>query len=580
MTNDLNKRLSGIFHDMASMYNYLGNAEHFRASAYEKAARVIGSLPEEVSAYEKAHPLKDLPGIGEGIAEKIEEYISTGKMKKYEELKKSVPYELMEIAGIRGFGPASLKRIHEELNISGKKELINALQDGTIAGIKGFGEKKVDNMLRGLQLHKTIEERMLLWDASVAGKQIRDWLGNIPEVKQAELAGSLRRKKETIGDLDILVSCEKKYRKKIADLFSGAGFVKQVLAKGDTKISVLLKEDSRQVDLRMIKEDEWGSALQYFTGSKEHNIQLRLFAKDKGYRISEYGIFHTQDEKRIAAKTEEEFYQALGLQMIPPELREDRGEIELAKKNKLPALITQKEIKGDFHSHSIWSDGINTPEEIAKHIKKTFSYEYIVLTDHSKSARIAHGMDEKQILKQLKSIERLNRNLGGKFVKAGIEVDILVDGKLDISDEILSRLDWVIASIHSNFNKDNTERLISACENKNVCCIGHPTGRLIGSREPYKLDMELLIKSAKRTHTTLEINAQPRRMDLNDELALQAEKAGVSLAIGTDSHALGNFSYMELGVGIARRAWCTKNNILNTKSWKEIEAFRNKKRKP
>ena len=579
MNLDTNKELSRIFKDMSDIYLFRGADDRFRSLAYGKASKVIDSLPEDISVYSKNCSLNDLPGIGEGIAEKIEEFIKTGKINKYEQLKKSVPYELLDLMEIRGFGPQSLKQIHKELKISTKQELVQALQDGTISSLKNFGQKKVENMLRGLKLHKAIEDRMLLWDALEAGDKVVEWLKQIPEVKKIELAGSLRRKKETIGDIDVLVASEEKFRRKIISHFTSSTMVEKILVKGDTKVSIILKETGKQVDLRIVNEDEWGSALQYFTGSKEHNIHLRTIAKERGYKISEYGIFHIKNEKKIAGSTEEEIYGTLGFQIMPPEMREDRGEIELASRNQVPTLIALDDIRGDLHMHSVWSDGMNTIEELVKHIRKYYSYEYIALTDHSKSSRIANGMDEKQILKQINEIGKVNKMLGVNFIKTGVEVDILADGSLDISDEILSQLDWVTASIHSNFNRDVTKRIIRACENKFVCCIGHPTGRLIGSRESCKMNIDMVMNVAKSTHTALEINAQPTRMDLNDEWTMMARKKGVELVISTDSHSLSNLNFMKLGVYIARRAWCTKNNILNTKSWKEIELFREQKLK-
>jgi DNA polymerase (family 10) len=574
MKSDNNKQLAKIFKEMSSIYQYMGGNDRFRALAYGKAAKVIGSLGEDISVDIKNNTLDDLPGIGEGISEKIKEFIATGKIKKFEELKKSTPYELMSMMEVRGFGPQSLKRIHDELKISTKQKLIRALEDGTVAKMKRFGQKKVENMLRGLKLHKTIEDRMLLWDALEVGEKIVNELKKMPEVKQAELAGSLRRKQETIGDIDVLVSCEEKNRKKIADHFSGSGFVKQVLAKGNTKVSILLKDSGRQVDLRIVSDDEWGAALLYFTGSKAHNIHLRAIAKEKGYKISEYGIFGVRNNEKVAGNTEEEIYKMLGFRIVPPEMREDRGEIELASKNKIPKLVSLGDIKGDLQMHTVWSDGMNTIEDIANYIIKNLSYEYIALTDHSKSSRVANGMNEKQILKQINEIKKVNKKLGRDFVKAGIEVDILADGSLDISDEVLSQLDWVTASIHSVFNKDNTQRIIRASENPYVNCIGHPTGRLIGTREPYALNMEEIITAAKKNNIALEINAQPNRMDLNDELASLVRKNGVPLVISTDSHSLDNFHFMKLGVFIAQRAWCSKNDVLNTRSWSEIEKFK------
>ncbi len=576
MKSETNKKLAQIFNQMSAIYKYEGSDERFRAGAYSKAAKIIGSLAEDVSVYVKNNTLKDLPGIGEGIAEKIEEYLKTGKIKKYESLKKVVPKELLDMMEIRGFGTQSLKQIRDQLKIDTKEDLVQALQNGSVSKLKGFGKKKVEGMSRGLKLHKTIEDRMLLWDALEAGEKVLAWLKSMPEVKQAELAGSLRRKKEIIGDIDILVSSGEKDRKKIINHFTDASIAKQVLAKGVTKASIILKDIGRQVDLRIVNEEEWGAALQYFTGSKEHNIHLRTIAKEKNYKISEYGIFHSNSEKRIAGKTEEEIYTTLGFQLMPPEMREDRGEIELAKKKEIPKLIELTDIKGDLHMHTNWSDGMYSIEEMANYVKKNFSYKYIAITDHSKSSRIANGIDEKKILKQLKEFERVNKKLGEDFIKAGMELDILADGALDIADEVLAQLDWVVASIHSGFTKDNTDRIISACKNKYVHCIGHPTGRLIGTREAYKFDIHEILEAAKATNTALEINAQPQRMDLNDELAMLAREKKVKLVINTDSHSYDNLSYMKLGVFIARRAWCTANDILNTKPWHEIASFRKK----
>lgn len=577
MNAELNSELSDIFIKMSEIYRYMGGEERFRAIAYNKAAKVIAALPQDVSVYLKNDTLKALPGIGEGISEKIEEYILTGKIEKYEQLKATTPTELIDMMEISGFGPQTLKSIHDELKISTKDELTKALQNGSISKLKGFGFKKVEGLKRGLKLHKTIEDRMLLWIGLEVGEKLKQWFAEFKEVKQVELAGSLRRKKETIGDFDILISCEERHRKKITNAFTVSKFVKQVIAKGLTKVSIILMDSGKQVDLRIVNEDEWGAALQYFTGSKEHNIHLRTIAKEKGYKISEYGIFNITTDKRIAGKSEDDIYRTLNFQPMPPEMREDKGEIELAAKKQIPELITLQDIKGDLHIHSNWSDGINTIEDIVKYIKQHFAYQYIVITDHSKSSRIANGMDERQILKQLKEIEQINEKLGEPFVKKGIEVDILPDGALDISDEILSQLDWVMAAIHSNFNKDNTSRIIKACENTYVNCIAHATGRLIGQRESYQVDMGEVISVAKNMHTAIEINAQPQRMDVNDELAMLAREKGVSLLINTDSHSLSNFDFMKLGVYTARRAWCTKHDVLNTKSWNELELFRKSK---
>lgn len=573
-----NKELAEIFHDMAAIYRYNGD-DRFRALAYEKASKAIASLPEDINVYVKQGKLEDIPGIGEHTAEKIQEYLSTGKIKKYEELRKEVPLDIMNMMEVTGFGPQSLKKIHTELKINTKDELIKALQNGTVSKLQGFGAKKVENMLRGLKLHKTVEDRMFLWNALEAGEQVLEKLKKLPEVKQAELAGSLRRKKETIGDIDILVSCNEKSRKRIVTYFTSSSVAQEVLAKGDTKASIIHKESGKQIDLRMVNENEWGSALQYFTGSKEHNVHLRTIARNKGYKISEYGIFTIKNDKWIAGKTEEDIYNTLGFKIMPPEMREDRGEIELSAKGKIPKLVTLDDIKGDLHTHSTWSDGARSIEEIARYVIKNMPYEYFAISDHSKSTRIANGMDEKRMLKQLKEVEKVNKQLGKDFIKKGIEVDILPDGSLDMPDEILGQLDWVTASIHSNLKNDNTDRIAKACENPYVCSIGHPTGRLIGSREPYKLDFREVIKVAKSTGTALEINSQPQRMDLNDEMVREARENGIKFVINTDSHDLAQFNFMKLGVYIARRAWCTADDILNTRSWKDLKNFTNQKKK-
>jgi len=570
-----NKELSDIFHNMAVIFRYKGD-DRFRALAYDKASRVIASLPEDIESFSKHDKLSDIPGIGTHTEEKIKEYFRTGKISKYEQLKKEVPLGILDMTEISGFGPQSVKKLHEELLVETKEELVKALQSGEVAKLKGFGKKKVEGMLRGLKLHKTIEERMLLWEALEAAEPLLKKLRSLQEVKKAELAGSLRRMKETIGDIDILVACDVKNRKKIVSFFTGSNMAKQVLAKGDTKASIIHKDSGKQIDLRIVNETEWGSALQYFTGSKEHNVHLRTIAKDKGYKISEYGIFTIKNDKWVAGKEEEDIYNTLGFKIMPPEMREDKGEIELAAKGKLPALVCAKDIRGDLHVHSTWSDGARTIDELARYVMKNTTYDYLVISDHSKSARIARGMNEKQVLKQLKEIEKINKQLGKDFIKKGMEVDILSDGKLDMPDEILSQLDWVTASIHSGFKGDNTDRLVAACKNTYVSSIGHPSGRLIGTREPYSFNLKELIKAAKTTGTALEINSQPQRMDLNDEMARLARENGVKLVITTDAHDLNQFNYMKLGIAIARRAWCTTADILNTKPWNELKKLNRK----
>ncbi len=561
------------------MYKFIGGENPFRAVAYKKASQAIEALPEDITEYNKRGTLSEIPGVGESIESDIKQFIKMGLIPRAEKLKTKAPYELLELMDIRGVGPKSLKKIYEELHLETKHEVINALQDGTVKKIKGFGDKKVEGMLRSLKLHKEMENRMLLSEALASGEEIMTLLKELPQVKKIELAGSLRRRKETIGDIDILIGANKIHWKKIITYFTSAKIARKSLASGDRRASIIAKS-GKQVDLRIVEEDEWGSALQYFTGSKEHNIHLRTIARSKGFKINEYGIFNIRNEKRIASKTEEEMYTGMGLQFIPAEMREDKGEIDLAEQHKIPKLLELEDVKGDLQMHSTWSDGLQTLDEMVDYVERNFDYDYIAVTDHTKSSRVAGGRGEKEFLKQIRAIEEVNQRLGRNFLKKGAEVDILADGTLDLSDEILGQLDWVTASIHSGFANDNTDRLIKACKNPYVHCIGHPTGRLIGKREPYPLVIEELIEIAKETGTALEINAQPNRLDLNDELASLARKAGVKMVVSTDSHKPTDFHFMRLGVYLARRAWCTPSDILNTRSWQEVYRVISKKNDP
>ncbi|HVT86604.1 MAG TPA: DNA polymerase/3'-5' exonuclease PolX [Chitinophagaceae bacterium] len=576
-----NAELADIFHRMASCYRYKGKEERFRALAYDGASRTLNNLKEDISVYATdVKSLDQLSGIGESIGEKIMEFLESGKIKTYEKLKKEVPQELLDLMDINGFGPATIKTLHEKLKIDNRDDLIAAIEAGKLEKLKGFGAKKIENMKRGLKLFKESHARMLLPEALRTGNEMLDIVLKIPGIKKAELAGSLRRKKETIGDIDIIASAERKSWKKAVAKFIDIPQCERVLASGETKASILLKKTNTQVDLRLVNDYEYGSALLYFTGSKEHNIKLRLLAKENGWKLNEYGLFDEKTEKRLAGKTEEEVYHHLGLQFIPPELREVRGEVEIAVKKKLPELIELKDMKGDMQMHSTWSDGTEEIETIAKYILKEFpQYEFIVMTDHSQSERIAGGLKPAEFRKQFVEIDRVNKKIGKELVKKGVEVDILADGSLDLPDDLLKEFDWVVASIHTGFNKDNTERLLKACEHPSVHCIGHPSGRLIGKREGYPLDWKKLFEKAITTGTAIEINAQPDRLDLKDDLVKDAIDEGVTITISTDSHALTQFKNMALGVAVARRGWCCRENVLNTNSWKSIEQFKKRKKK-
>jgi len=501
------------------------------------------------------------------MAQKVEEYLKTGKVAKFEEIRRGVSDELIAMMEIPGMGPKTLSLIYKERGIKNLSELEKALENGSLIDLPGMGEKKAENIKRGIQLLKQSKGRMNLGMAFPVAKRIVEALREATGSKKIEWAGSLRRMKENIGDIDILATGPK--HEKIIEAFTHLPEVRQVLASGETKASVIV-EGGLQIDLRVVDEDSYGAALQYFTGSKAHNIHLRGIAKGKGIKINEYGVF--KGEKKIGGREEEDVYKALGMVWIEPELREDRGEIEAAQKRSLPLLVKESDIKGDLHLHSKWSDGTSSIEEIAQEAHKR-GYQYVAICDHSKSLKITHGLDESRLLKQMEEIDRINERIKGFKILKGIEVDILGDGKLDLSDAILRRLDWVVAAIHSGFKQDRekmTKRIIRALENPFVHALAHPSGRLLGAREAYEVDMEEILKAAKRLGKALEINAYFERLDLDDLHCRKAKEMGIPLAIGTDAHHLDQMWMMTLGVAVARRGWLESRDLLNTLSLHEF----------
>ena len=565
-----NKELAKILNRIADFLELKGELV-YKINAYRRAARAIESISTDIEEIYRQGRLYEIPGVGERIAKKIEEFIKTGTIRKYEELKREFPEELAELLDVPYLGPKTLKLAYEKLGVKSLRDLQRVLEDGSLEKLPGMGPKKVENIKKGLQLYLKGNDRMLLGEALEVAEYVISQLREL--CSKIAYAGSLRRMKETIGDIDILAVGNPG---EIMDAFTGMNRVTEIIAKGDTKSSVLI--GTTQVDLRVVEEHQWGAALQYFTGSKEHNIKLREIAKEKGLKINEYGVFEVATGRRIAGETEEEVYQTLGLCFIPPELREDRGEIEAALEGKLPDLVPYEGIKGDLHVHSNWSDGGFSIERIALEAK-SLGYKYIAITDHSKSVKIAHGLDEERLLKQMEEIESLNERLKGIRILKGIEVDILPDGSLDLSDEVLSKLDWVVASIHSRFNEDATERLIAAIRNPYVCCIGHPSGRMLFQRDGYPVDWDRVFEEAAKTGTCLEINAHQDRLDLNDLLVKRAKEFGVKFAIGTDAHHIGQFWMMKLGIGVARRGWLTVDDVVNYWSYRKLKSFVNKKRR-
>lgn len=561
----LNLELAGIFNQMAEMLEFLGDPkDFFRARAYLNASLALKEASSETIkrlAVEKR--LREISGIGEGIAAKIEEYVKTGKIKEYEHLKKLIPKGFFELLNVPSLGPKKIKMLNKELGVSNIEELKKAVQERFVKDLPGFGEKSAQKILKGIEISTRNKGRMLLGDVYLTVRQIAENLKKCEFVSAVEPAGSFRRAEETVGDIDILATGDD--AEKIMKYFVAQPYVAEVEASGATKTTVITK-DGLQVDLRVVKPNEFGSALQYFTGSKSHNIHLRTYAKSKGFKLSEYGFF--KEGRLVASKTEEQCYKALGMQFIPPEMRLDAGEIQAALKRKIPKLIEAGDLKGDLHAHSTWSDGRDTIENMAKEAANR-GFEYIAITDHSPSLSVTGGLSAVRLKEKKREIDRLNDKLGIKIL-FGTEVDILADGSLDYPNEILKNFDIVAASIHSRFNQDNTDRILKAIENPFVHIIGHPGGRMLGQREPYSLDYEKLFRACRDTGTVLEINSQYLRFDLTDEQIRAAKRWGCKFAINSDAHSASTLWYTELGVRWARRGWVEAKDALNTLAWEKL----------
>jgi len=555
-----NKEIARLFYRIADALEIKGETG-FKVIAYQKAARILEDLTQDVAELVASSKLADIPGIGKGMAEKIEEYLKTGKIKRYEEVMKDVPEGLLQLLEIPGLGGKTIHLMHKELKVQNLEDLKRVIEDGSLEKLYGMGKKKVENIKKGIELFEHAQERMPIYEAMTIAEEVIEYLKGAPGISHISTAGSLRRMKETVGDIDILATG--KDGQKIIKYFVKHPKTVQVLAEGDTKGSILLETElgERQVDLRIVEESSFGAALQYFTGSKAHNIKLRGLAKDKGLKISEYGVF--RGEKKIAGKTEEEVYGVFGLPVFPPEMREDRGEIELALQGQLPPIIDPKDIKGDLHVHSNWSDGVLSLEELVEHGQK-LGYSYLAVCDHSQAAKYAHGLSPERLEEQIKEIDKINKKLKNFRLLKGIEVDILADGSIDLPDALLKKLDIVVASIHSGFKKNVTERIISALKHPLVDIIGHPTGRLISGREGYDVDIDKVIEAAAEYGKILELNAYYDRLDLDEFNLKKAKEKGVLIAIGTDTHYAHGFAMMRFGLGIARRAWLTKEDAINT----------------
>jgi DNA polymerase (family 10) len=558
-----NTEFAKIFWEIAELLE-LKNENRFKVRAYQKAAQNIENLSENLAEiYKKggASALENIPGIGKSIAEHIEELIKKGKIKKYEALLKEFPRGFTQMMKVPGIGPKTALLLRDKLKIDTADKLQKAVAKGLLKDLPGFREKKIENIRKGIALKERVKGRFLLSEADQYVNAIVGQLKKLKEVDQILPAGSYRRGQETVGDIDILVTA--KNAEPIMSAFSRLPQVERILSQGPTRSSVVLK-NGMQADIRVVQPKEFGSASHYFTGSKQHNILIREMAVKKGLKISEYGVF--RKNKWLAGRTEEEVFRSVGLPFIPPELRQGTNEIEAAQKGRLPKLIELSDIRGDLQMHSDHSDGGNTIEELVEAAKK-LDYEYIAITDHTKSTRVAGGQTEKEFLKELEYIDKLNSKIKGFRILKGVEIDILPDGTLDYSNEILKEVEVVIAAIHSNFKMEKarmTKRIMKAMQNKYVNILSHPTGRLIGKRDPYEVDIEDIIKAAKDSGTYLEINAYPERLDLSDVHCKRAKEERVLMAIDTDSHAALQLEMIKYGVMTARRGWLEKKDVINT----------------
>ena len=566
-----NDRVAEILSEIGVLLELKGE-NPFKTRAYANAARTLESLTEPLSRIISENRLREIKGVGEALQEKITTLVTTGRLPYYEDLKSSVPAGLLELLNIPGLGPKKVKALNDKLAIETVEQLETACKAGKVAALEGFGEKTQAKIIEGIQFRRTYASRHLLSDVLAAADPILASLRGHPDVIRCSAAGSLRRSREIIGDIDLLASSKKPSQ--VIDFFTGQPGVLSVSARGDTKASVIL-EGGIQADLRVVSDSEFPFALAYFTGGKEHNIVMRQRAIQRGLRLNEYGLFKSKEETRdpkllVPCKTEEDIFRTLDLSYIPPELREDHGEIAAAEKGDLPRLIEWTDLKGSLHNHSNWSDGRETLEEIAAHVRE-LGCDYWAITDHSVSSFVANGLTPQRLSEQLKALKELNRRLGDKgndfHLLTGSEVDILSSGKLDFEDNLLAKLDVVVASVHQGFTlgeAEMTKRIIRAATNPYVHMLGHLTGRLLLEREPYKVNQQAVIDACAETGTWIELNANPYRFDMDWRLWPYAKSKGVKCVINCDAHRNEHAGFLRLGAGIARKGWLTKADVINT----------------
>ena len=573
-----NAEIAALFSEIADFLEIKGE-NPFRVRAYRRAAQAMEGLAEDVAALADRGELLEIPGIGRDLAGKIQEFLQCGVVEYLEGLRREIPVGVVELMRIHGVGPKTAKLLYEQVGVDSVEKLEELAKEHKLAGVPGIQAKTEENILKGIAVWRGGRERTPLGAALTLAETILETLRDLEEVDQISTAGSLRRMKETVKDIDILVTSKTPAR--IMEVFVGLPNVAEVLAHGETKSSLRLREGI-QVDLRVVEPDCFGAALQYFTGSKQHNIRVRELAQRRELKVSEYGVFDGRSGKRVAGATEEDVYRAVGLPFIPPELREDAGEIEAALADRLPTLVALADIRGDLQLHTTWSDGAHSLADLAAGVQAK-GYQYMAVTDHSKSVTVAKGMDEARVVQMIAEVRSLNRRLKRFRVLAGCEVDILADGSLDFPDKILAQLDLVQISVHSRFKmsrEEMTARIVRAVRHPLVHILGHPTGRLIGERAAYEVDMEAVLQSAKVAGIAVEINASPSRLDLNDLHARRAKDLGIPITISTDAHTMPQLDFMRYGVAVARRAWLTPGDVLNTLPDRDLLSWLGQRRRP
>ncbi|MGL6159684.1 DNA polymerase/3'-5' exonuclease PolX [Microbulbifer sp.] len=570
-----NSEIADSFERLADLLE-IESANPFRVRAYRNAARTVRGYPRGMSdLLEDGEDLSELPDIGKDLAEKIHVMVETGKLPLLEEVESHTPPALSELMKIEGLGAIRVKTLYKKLKVKSLDDLKAAAQDGKIRQVSGFGEKSEEKIRKHIERYAGGQERTKLMDAEDVAKPLIEYLKKAEGIKDIIIAGSYRRRMETVGDLDILITAKrgltgKKGDSSIMDHFTDYDEVAEVVSKGKTRSTVYLRS-GMQVDLRVVPQVSYGAAQHYFTGSKSHNIAVRKMGVKKGYKINEYGVF--KGDKRIAGETEKSVYEKVGLPYIPPELRESRGELEAAKEGKLPKLITLEDIRGNLHTHTKATDGRNTLKEMAQAAAK-LGYEYLGITDHSKRLTVAKGLNQKRLLEQIEEIDKLNEKLDDIVLLKSIEVDILEDGSLDLPDSVLKKLDYVVGSIHHKFDlsrKKQTERILKAMDNDCFNILGHPSGRLINERDAYEIDLEKVLRGARDSGCYIELNAQPERLDLTDDGCKMAKEMGVKISIATDAHSSSNLNYMRFGIDQARRGWLEAKDVINCRSLKELK---------